>query len=163
MNFIVAIHMIHTQGGGGTVCEFEMARRISEHGYETKVYYPYGEVVSGIYDKFATLEDVNDDTIAIYCAHGYGNPLNAKRVVRWVAYGLDKRYYDSFGDQDIIYYHLPFCKNNLSTQRLFACFLSPNVKNRNQIRTNDICYIVKKGIAYEKNITRIKTLSLIHI
>ena len=54
------IHSEHKSTDGGTTCEFEMARRISNHGYETKVYYPYGTVVSGIYDKFATLEDVNE-------------------------------------------------------------------------------------------------------
>lgn len=162
MNFIIMIHSEHKSTDGGTTCEFEMARRISNHGYETKVYYPYGTVVSGIYDKFATLEDVNDDTVAIYCAHRYGNPLNAKRVVRWVAYGLDKCYYDSFGDQDIIYYHLPFCKNNLSTQSLFACFLSPDVKNRNELRTLHSCYIVKKGIVYSKNKNRVNTNTFPH-
>lgn len=142
--------MHHTTGNGGTTCEFDMARRISEHGYDTKVYYPYGHIVSGIYDKFANLEDVNDDTVAIYCAHAHGNPLNAKTVVRWVAYGLDDHFYKSFADTDIIYYHVPFCKNNLSTQRLFACFLSPNVKNRFQQRDITLSYTLKKGRFYNR-------------
>jgi hypothetical protein len=79
-----------------------------------------------------------------------------KRVVPWISYGLDKRFYDTFGDQDIIYYHAPFCKNNISTQRLFACFLSPEVKNWNIPRTIHSCYIVKKGRFYLKNINRIQ-------
>jgi len=161
MNFIVVIHMPHSSSNGGTTCEFEMARRIAEHGYETKVYYPFdsGSVVSGIYDKFATLEDVNDDTVAIYCAHRIEdnlNPLNAKRVVRWVAFGLQKELYNEFKDSDIIYYHAPFCKNNIASNRLFSCFLSPEVKNRYERRSIDLCYTIKKGILMAKNRYRIE-------
>jgi len=159
INFIVVIHMQHASSNGGTTCEFEMARRISQYGYETKVYYPFenGSVVSGIYDKFATLEDVNDDTVAIYCAHRLDsdlNPLKAKRVVRWVALGVQKELYNKFNDSDIIYYHAPFCKNNITSQRLFSCYLSPEIKNRYEQRTIDICYVIKKGIIMSKNFQR---------
>ena len=162
MNFIVMVHMEHTSINGGTTCEFEMSRRISDNGYPVKIYYPYGDVTSGIYDNYATLEDVNDDTVAIYCAHRHGNPLNAKRVVRWVAYGLPNEYYDSFSDTDIIYYHLPFCKNNLTKQRLFSCRLSPDVKNNRENRVNELCFIVKKGYKFWKNSIRRDTNTFPH-
>jgi hypothetical protein len=163
MNFIIMVHMEHTTINGGTTCEFEMARRIFENGYPVKIYYPYGSITSGIYDNYATLEDVNDDTVAIYCAHRFGNPLNAKRVVRWVAYGLDKYFYDTFNDTDIIYYHFPFCKNNLlANQKLFSCFLSPEAKNMNLTRVHKLCYIIKKGYKFWKTITRRDTNTLPH-
>ena len=163
MNFIIMVHMEHTTTNGGTTCEFEMARRISENGYPVKMYYPYGSVTSGIYDHFATLEDVNDDTIAIYCSHRYGNPLNAKRVIRWVGYGLDRCYYDAYSDTDIIYYHAPFCKNNLlASQKLFPCRLSPEVRNMNVPRTHKLCYVVKKGWKYWKNTIRRNTNTFPH-
>ena len=135
--------------------EFELAKRISENGYPVKVYYPYGEIHTGIYDNYATLNDVNDDTIAIYIHVVHGNPLNAKKIVRWIIYGVKVDDYSRYQDNEIIYYHIPFCKNNKSTQRLFSCILPTNVRNRGEKRTSTICCAMKKGIDYEKNKIRI--------
>ena len=103
--------MPFTPNNGGTMCEFELARRISENGYPVKVYYPYGGITTGIYNNYASLEDVNDDTIAIYIHVIHDNPLNAKRIVRWIVYGPDVAHYSRYADNEIIYYHVPFCKN----------------------------------------------------
>jgi hypothetical protein len=137
--------------------EFELAKRISENGYPAKVYYPYGDIHTGIYDNYATLEDVNDDTIAIYIHVVHGNPLRAKRIVRWLVYGVDSGHYNQYQDGEIIYYHIPFCKNNITTQRLFSCRLSPEVKNRHEPRSHTLCYTIKKGMVYNKNHIRLQT------
>ena len=157
------INMPHSSSNGGTTCEFEMARRIAEHGYETKVYYPYDPIVSGIYDNYATLEDVNDQTIAIYIGSVGGiNPLKAKQVIRWIAYGTHEKAYKFFSETDIIYYHAPFCKNNESSQRLMSLRLPPGLYNQYRVRDIDVCWILKKGAVYCKNYFREKTRTFPH-
>ena len=162
MNFIVHIHMFHTGSNGGTTAEFELARKISNNGYPVKVYYPYGQIHTGIFDNFAELSDVNDETVAIYCHVIHGNPLNAKRIVRWVIYGVNARDYNRYADNEIIYYHLPFCKNNKTNQNLFVISVSDNIKNRNQVRDTKVCYTVKKGCEYMKNYHRRQNRSFPH-
>jgi hypothetical protein len=157
------IHREHTSSDGGTTCEFAIAKTISDNGYESKVYYPYGNVISGIYDKFATLEDVNDDTVAIYIGNDGGiNPLKAKRVVRWIAFGTPEEQYKQFGENDIIYYHARWCKNNFTNNILFGCHLPQEVYNKNGIRNIDACWTLKKGGQYYKNHIREKTRTFPH-
>lgn len=149
--------MHFSDNNGGTMVMFQLAKKISENGYPVKIYHPYGNITTGIYDNYATLEDVNDETIAIYCHIVHNNPLGAKKIVRWIIYGVNDWDYNQYADNEIIYYYLPFCKNNRSTQQLFAGVLSPDVRNRNIQRTNLVCYTVKKGIDYIKNQIRQKT------
>jgi len=156
MNFVIYIHNPHNHEGG-TLVEFELAKRISENGYPVKVYYPFGSVHSGIFDEYAQLEDVNDDTVAIYCHATKGNPLNARTVVRWVIYSIEDNRHSLFGDNDIIYYHVPFCKSNITNQRLYVISWSDKIVNRNKPRDVKVCYVVKKGIEYLKNQKRVKT------
>lgn len=157
INFIVYIHCPHHNQGGGTVAEFELAKRISQKGYPVKVYYPWGPIHSGIFDEYATLEHVNDDTVAIYCHVTHDNPLKAKKVVRWIIYSVPDIEYKRFADDEIIYYHIPFCKNNITNQRLFVMSLSDKIVNRNESRDVKVCYAMKKGMEYYKNFQRVTT------
>lgn len=156
-NFIVAIHMPHTITNGGTTCEFRLAKQLSEQGYDVKVYYRFGKIVSGIFDIFTNGDDIDDDTVLIQCMHDTTCDIRAKRVVKWVGYGVNKQIVDTLQDTDIIYYHLPFCKNNLSTNRLFPIYFPPEIENRKEPRTNLVCYIVKKGLKFKKNQYRINS------
>ena len=162
MNFIVHVHMHHSSGNGGTTAEFELARKISNNGYPVKVYHPYGHIHTGIFDNYAEVSDVNDETIAIYCHIVHDNPLNAKQIVRWVIYGVNARDYNRYGENEIVYYHIPFCKNNRSSQSLYIISLSDRVKNRNEIRNVKVCYVIKKGCEYPKNHQRRATGTFPH-
>jgi hypothetical protein len=128
-----------------------LAKALNDRGIPTKIFSPYGNVENAISNNFATESDINDDTIVIYCEGVHGNPLNAKRVVRWLLYGAWSWDYQSFSSDDIIYYFLPFCKLNAPTNILTCIYLNPNAYNKYLPRHRESCYILKKGAYFRKN------------
>jgi hypothetical protein len=150
MNFIVSLHGSLTFNSGGVNVLLMLARRLDGAGFETKIYVKEGpNIENPIFNKFASLDDVNDETIAIYSEDNIGNPLKANRIIRWVLLGAHR--YEQYEKNEIIYYYLPFCKDNPAVPRLSLTYLPANVTNRQQPRTHESCYIVKKGLRYLKN------------
>jgi hypothetical protein len=151
MNFIVSLHGALKFNNGGVNVLLELARRLDQSGFQTKVYVPVGpNVQNPIFNKFATLGDVDQDTIAVYSEDNIGNILKANRIIRWVLLGAHR--YEAYDKNEIIYYYLPFCKNNPAQPRLFLPYLPSDVMNRNEVRLYQSCYIVKKGLRYIKNV-----------
>jgi len=139
MKFVIYCpYMIETSGGCNVL--LYLARKLSDYGEDARIFPGTPGGTSTIYDKLATMDDIDDDTIAIY-PEGIANFLNAKRYVRWVLYGWSGRYLEN----EIIYYFHPFCKNNLTKKLLTLVYLPPNCRDLGLPRTNNSCYIVKKG------------------
>ena len=157
MNFIFYLHCgISPIDGGGTV-QLHLAKCISERGFTAKVICPDGGTKNSIYNNFGSINDVNDDTIAVYCEAIAGNPLGAKRVVRWILYGAWHSNIQTFADNEMIYYHLPFCKLNKPSNFLSCHYVNPNSFNKGLYRYRESCYIMKKGRHYAKNCNGTRT------
>jgi hypothetical protein len=90
--------------------------------------------------------EMDEERIAIYLDCILGNPLNAKRIVRYITYG--SHWYPGYEANEMIYYHLPFCKNNPAKKRLTPTYWPSGIKNLGLPRTNTATYIVKKGSRY---------------
>jgi hypothetical protein len=141
---------ISTVDGGITV-QLNLAKALNDRGIPTKILSPYGNAENAICNNFATTGDINDDTIAIYCEGINGNPLNAKKVVRWILYGAWNSDIRTFSNDEIIYYFLPFCKLNKPTNILTFIYLNPSAYNIHIPRYRESCYIMKKGGYFSKN------------
>jgi hypothetical protein len=102
---------------------------------------------------FAQFDDITDDTIVIYPEIVSGNPLNAKRVVRWILLELGIEmpldHYKKWNKTDLIYHWEKIDKQ-------LACPFFNNIfTNKNQNNRNKTCYLVKKGPIIHKKINYI--------
>jgi hypothetical protein len=141
---------ISTINGGVTV-QLNLAKALNDRGLSTKLLSPHGNLENPIYNNFGSADDIDQNTVVIYCEGVKGNPLNAKTVVRWILYGAWKSNVDTFSNNEIIYYFLPFCKMNKSSNLLTYLYLNANAYNWHTSRYRESCYIVKKGFNYTKN------------
>ena len=147
MKFIVYTPLYFGISGGINVL-FQLAKLLSLHGHDSKIYVARGNVENNIYNNFASLEDVTSETIVIYPEQELGNPLNATIIIRWILYG--SHLYDQYDKNEIIYYYAPFSKYNNTTQILNITYLPDGCDNRNEIRELNSCYTLKKGLRYPK-------------
>ncbi len=105
-------------------------------------------------NNFATLEEINEETIVIYPEVIKGNPLNAKNVIRWILLDLGIEmsidHYKNWNKNDLVYY---WEKKN---KQLSCPYLNPLFKNNNLSRErNKTCYLLKKGRIIHENINYI--------
>ena len=136
---------------GGITVQLNLAKALNDRGIPTKLLSPCGNVENVIFNNFATTGDVNDETIAIYCEGVTGNPLNAKKVVRWILYGAWNSDIRTFSNDEIIYYFWPFCKLNNPINKLSFIYLNSSAYNKGLYRYRESCFIIKKGSYYTKN------------
>lgn len=156
MNFIIYLHMPISLTNGGITVQLNLAKSLHEKGMNTKLISPHGNVENTIYSNFGSINDINDNTFVIYCDGIKGNPLNAKNVIRWLLYGIQTEVSSTFLDTDIIYYFLPFCKQNILRNKLTFMYLNPSAYNKHLARHRESCFIVKKGFNYAKNSTNLR-------
>lgn len=136
---------IETSGGHNVL--FRLAKLLSERGHDSKIFVNEMNGRPIIYTNLARREDVTEDTIVIYPEGIIGNPLGAKRIVRWILYG--STLYSHYQSNEIIYYFLPFAKDNPATKRLTVVHHPEGLVNKGLPRTNIACYVISKGFLYQ--------------
>lgn len=155
MKFVVQLHSQQfSKTDGGLTVLLHIAKSLHEHGQDSWVRLPdnsYGYENNQLYTNYFNESQVDEDTTAIYIDCTIGNPLRAKRVVRFIAYG--SHWYPGYDYNEIVYYHAPFCKLHVPTKRLCMAYLNPLAKNLNLPRSGGCC-IIKKGI-YDPSIRRL--------
>ncbi len=112
---------------------------------------------------FATIDEITDDTIVIYPEIVTGNPLNAKKVVRWILLNLGIEmpidHYKNWGTNDLVYFwefdkNINYSDNIEIYKKLSVPLLHPIFKNINpNTNRNNTCYLLKKySLAHKKEI-----------
>jgi hypothetical protein len=96
---------------------------------------------------FANIEEINDNYIVIYPEIVYGNPLNAKNVIRWILLSLGiempSNHYQNWGKDDLVYFW-EGDKTRSNYKNLCCPWINPIFKNKN-LERNKTCYLIKKG------------------
>ena len=141
MKFVVIVPSSNEKSGGCNVL-FYIAKKLSEYGHDSKVYVVDKTYTSTIYTNYQIEENIDNDSFIITSEIQLGLPENLK-IIRWILLGTNL--YPNYHKNEIIYYFSPFCKNNLSNKRLSLYYWPPGLENKNLVRTNESCYIVKKG------------------
>lgn len=107
---------------------------------------------------FASIDEINDNTIVIYPETISGNPLNCKKVVRWILLELGiEMPFDHFRNwniNDLFYHWESTIEYNPIYKQLCCPWINPIFKNLN-LERNSTCYLIKKGRLIHKNITYI--------
>jgi hypothetical protein len=118
-----------------------------------------------IFSDFTTIFD-NENTIVIYCEGVWGNPLNAKYVVRWMLSEMGKNvpynWVNTWGKTELVYYFLSEPKIKDSPDKinsiykfLTMIYVKPNTfKNLNKAR-NGVVHTFKKSNYHKNGITHI--------
>lgn len=149
-----------TVGGGVTVLHY-IGQILKSKNINIKMYTgnpPYEEI---IFSDFITNYDC-DKIIAIYPEITYGNPLNAKYVIRWILAPIgkfvDKNVVDSWGKNDLVYYFISEEKIRDSPEKycsiyklLTTIYLKPNIFINFHQPRNGYCHIIKKAYKFHKN------------
>jgi len=153
MKFVVALHsQFYQETDGGLTVLLTLAKRLNDRGHDTTVSLPYGHYgyeKNNVYTNYFNKTTVEDDeTVVIYIDSIIGNPLRAKRIVRFIGYG--SHWYPDYDSNEMTYYYAPFDKNHFPTKVLRAMYVHPFVKNMNLPREGS-CYVVKKGM-YDRGI-----------
>ena len=159
MKFIIHSFNFSKQWGGVLVLH-KLGQILSDIGYE--VYLIANNTIDNskaklISEEYAKTIANDDKTITIYPEVITGNPLNAKKVVRWILYhpginGGDKIYSN---DELIFTYSDYFTANTIyeGSPKLFIFDSHKDFfKNYNNIRNNLTCSLVKKGSNKNLNI-----------
>jgi len=141
MKFVVVVPDCNEMSGGCNVL-FMLAKKLSELGYDSKVYVVNKTYTSTIYTNYCKDGKIDLDSFVIASEITYGLPANLK-IIRWILLGT--YLYPNYHKHEIIYYINPFCKNNPAHKRLSICLWPSGLENKNLPRTNESCYIIHKG------------------
>ena len=141
---------------GGIVVLHYIAKIINEYNpskYYAKLFIFNNLRYKNIFcNNFASIDEINDNTVVIYPEIITGNPLNCKNVVRWIllALGIEMPidHHKNWGETDLIYYWEP---EDFTLNKLTCHYINPIFFNNNYNRTKT-CYIVKKGKMIHSNI-----------
>jgi hypothetical protein len=128
-------------GGLNVLCN--LARKLSEKGNDVKIWSHADFSAYTLFPNYTDQIGFEEDTIVIYPEMILTNPIQAKRIVRWVLYG--SHLYDHYQPDESIYYFDPFCQNHFPT-KLLQCFnVPPNLCFPTEPRTEESCFVLKKG------------------
>ena len=155
-NIIIYPHVPYTETDGGINVMYNLARILRSEKQNVKIYNVYGNIQNKLYNEYFENNFDIDDSIVIYCEGTYGNPLNAKYVIRWLLSELGKNVegciFKTWGKNDLIYYfnYEPKIDNNKNYinniyKLLPILYIDPNIKNNNRDRNNKICYTIRKN------------------
>jgi len=158
MNILIYPHdpfMLHS---GGVTVQYYLAKLLDEHGINVKIYPSHGTTQNEIFNKFGSFEI--DDCFVIYCEGINGNPLNSKKVIRWMLSPLGKNIpYNtlySWGKDELVYYfnyESRFTDDRIH-KMLTTLYINPQIKNYNFVKENH-CHSFRKTHFY-------KTINNIH-
>jgi hypothetical protein len=128
-------------GGLNVLCT--LSRKLHEKGHDTKIWSHANFSEYTLFPNYTDQIGFDEDTIVIYPEMILTNPIQAKRIVRWVLYGA--HLYDSYDPTETMYYFSPFCQNHLP-KKLLQCFhVPPNLCFPTEPRTEESCFVLKKG------------------
>jgi hypothetical protein len=107
---------------------------------------------------FASIDDIDDNTMVIYPEGIEGNPLDSKNVIRWILLDLGiempSNHYLKWNKNDLVYFWESKEKYNKYFKQL-ACPWFNNIfynKGLEFDKRNKTCYLIKKGKLIHKNI-----------
>lgn len=142
MKFVIHVPSWNEMSGGDNVL-WNLGRTLTEKGHDAKMWVEStNHSANFIFTQYTNQIGYGDDTVVIYPELILGNPLQAKRIVRWVLYG--SHMYDRYDPNEIIYYFAPFCQNHIPKKILRIFYIPPNM-DTTMPRTNESCFALKKG------------------
>jgi hypothetical protein len=141
---------------GGIVALHNLAKCINESNnseFYAKLFIYNNIKYDNIFcNNFATLDEINDNTVVVYPEVIFTNPLKCKTVVRWIllVLGIEMplNHYKNWNQNDIIYHW----ESITGTKQLCTPFYNKIFTNKNNNNRSKTCYLIKKGSLIHKKI-----------
>jgi hypothetical protein len=141
---------------GGVVALYNLGRIIDQAGFSCKIFDQNGlNLPNSIFEKYVTEVDINENTVVVYPEITFGNPLNAKYVVRWILCELGIHcphdIYKTWDQNDFVYHYATYNpEKDIKNYNILApLYLNPALKNHGKSR-NGYCHIIRKGHKFHK-------------
>lgn len=165
--FVIYGHNPYHESNGGIMVLYYLAQRLKESGYETKFYNARGHVQNPFFNDTITLSELqdpafdNENTVIIYCEGTIGNPLEKKKVVRWMLseLGLNVAFFyaGTWGKKELVYF---FCSevrfknrpNSINSlyKRMNLIFLNPIFSEKLNYSREGFCHTYRKSHVHKK-------------
>lgn len=136
---------------GGGVALYQLASVLDAAGMNVRISGHHGKNINKLFNKFYVKEDFPIiNAIVIYTEATIGNPLKAKKVVRWIMSEIGKivpkSYVDSWGQQDLVYFFnsQPNLLDKEYYKPLTTFYINPIYINLGG-RRSGTCYTLRKG------------------
>ena len=170
-NIIIYTHMPEFSfKDGGTVVQYLLAKTLEEEGQNVRIYATSGiKIDNSVFNKFYDNDFLIDDNcVVIYCEGTTGNPLNAKKVVRWMLSKLGQNvpytHLNTWDKNELVYYFNSEEKiaNNQDKlgnlyKMLNLIYINPAADNYNLRPRKGTCFTIRKAVQ-----THDKKVRLIH-
>jgi hypothetical protein len=162
MNFIIYSYN-YLESSGGITALYNLAKCLNEiPNVSAKIFDHYNYKIQNSYCcNFAETTDVTDETIVVYPEVVWGNPLNAKKIVRWILAPIgmnsDINIKDTWGKTDLVYYFNSEPKINENSEKrgsiykfLTLMHMFPVVKQHNFAERFGMCHTYRKMLVCHK-------------
>jgi hypothetical protein len=158
------------ENSGGISVLHLLASKIKNLGFEVKmiIWDNHDPVPNRIFSEYTTENDI-EDCYVIYPEIIGGNPLGAKKIIRWILCDLGKNcspsIYKTWNKTDIVYFFSSYNKN-LTSQNikyLFCLEIEEKYLNIKNNERKNSCYEFRKSRKFHKNINYYHTKDDIQI
>jgi len=148
---------------GGIVVQYELCRVLKNMGVSVKIRGVKNIENTLFNDYYNNNEFDLNETVVIYGETISGNPLNAPYVVRWILAPLgvccNSKISKTWGKNDLVYYFNSEEKIKNSPEKigsiykfLSIIYINPCAVVSNKNTRNGVCYTIRKGLKYHKNL-----------
>ena len=161
-NILIYTHMSPFDStNGGLTALYNLAKILEE--YNQNVFLHSENCIENpIFNKYDNTFEIDDETIVIYCEGTQGNPLNAKKVVRWMLSELGQNvpvsFLETWSNTDFVYYFNSEKKMYATPEKigtiyklLTTLYLPTEVQQHNFKERKGICYTYRKAENIHKN------------
>lgn len=162
MKFVIYPHLKFSPLDGGISVQYVFAKNLKEKGFEVYISDNYGRPENPIFNDYISADVIDDSFIVVYCEGVLGNPLNAKKIVRWMLSELGQNvrydYINTWSPKELVYFY--------GSETRFKNY--PNFKNKifkllnfvhdyhdyecEQKTRNGICFSIRKMYNIHKKI-----------
>ncbi len=154
---------------GGTTAQYYLGKLLDEHGCNVRIHARVKQIQNPIFNKFYNNDfPIDDNCIVIYGDVDYGNPLNAKKIVRWMLCELgthtSHNIVNTWNKKELVYYFNNEIKISNNPEKigsiykmLSTLYISPSAINHNNPEREGYCFTVRKfNVITKKDFNTIK-------
>lgn len=153
MNILIYPHLSFSIFDGGMIALYQLARLLHEAGMNAKIDSYKGMHENNIYNEYLHKNQRSEflkNGVVVYCEAETGNPLQAKKVVRWMLSAPGRNvplYANKWGKNDLVYYFNPepsyYCLPNIF--KLLTVFNIPAHYKDLKLKRYGTCYTIRKS------------------
>lgn len=167
-NIVIYPHQSFSMFDGGMVALYQLANLLQNAGINVRMDRCCGAWDNPIFNQYLnpySEPEFIKNAVVVYCEGTVGNPLNARKVVRWMLSAPGRNvplYANNWGENDLVYYFNPEPHWQKDVFKLLTIFNLPENYKDLKLTRNGTCYAIRKSRhhAYQRDFPPSKTSSI---